>query len=99
MGLMVVDFGCGSGFVAADFGFFLCWIVGQWWCGWILYVFHHLPLTFTLSSVPHSCQPKPWVSLCSMQVSGLMICGFDGGGFCCGSGFMAVDFGLFCGGL
>ena len=34
-----------------------------------------------LSSVPHSRQPKPWVSPCSMWVLGLMIYGFDGGGF------------------
>ena len=44
-------------------------------------VFLHSSLTLTLSSVPYSRQPMPWVSLCSMWVLGLMVCGFDGGGF------------------
>jgi len=39
VGLMVVDFGRGSGFVVMDFGLVLWWIMGQWWCGWILFRF------------------------------------------------------------
>ena len=34
-----------------------------------------------LAADTHSRQPKPWVLPCSIWVSGLMVCGFDGGGF------------------
>ena len=84
---MVVDFAHGSGFVAVDIGLFCggLWVNGgaARFCTYSTTCRRpSLSLQFlTLSSVPHSRQPKPWVSSCSMWVPGLMICGFDGGGF------------------
>ena len=84
---MVVDFGRGSGFVAVDIGLFYggLWVNGRVarFCTYSTTCRRpSLSLQFlTLSSVPHSRQLKPWVLPCSMWVSGLMICGFDGGGF------------------
>ena len=77
---MVVDFGRGNGFMAVNIGLFC----GGLWVNGGVADFVCIP---PLVADPHSLfssslSPTQAVVLpCSMWVSSLMICGFDGGGF------------------